>query len=170
MYPHSYQNKVNNAQGHSFESIVMAGCQYYKLHNRAEIDKTPEPFRVIEKHHSGIFTGRFTSRAQPDFQGTLQGGQSIVFETKYTRTDRLNRGILTPAQMEALERHYNAGAVSGVCAGIGDEFFFVPWIVWRNMKQIYGRQYVRADDIQGYKVKFSGAVLFLDYVKGINKL
>lgn len=90
-----YQNKVNNAQGHFFESAIKAACTLYSDRERADVDKTPEPFRVLEKSRDGKFKGRFTARAQPDFQGTLDGGRSIVFEAKYTTTDRLKWDVLT---------------------------------------------------------------------------
>ena len=106
-----YQNTVNNAQGHFFEDAIKAGCAYYSARGRAEIDKTPEPFRVMEKLGGGIFKGRFTAPAQPDFQGTLAGGRSIVFEAKHTTTDRLKRDVLTGEQQDTLERHAASGAV-----------------------------------------------------------
>lgn len=158
-----YQNMVNNAQGRSFEDYIKAGCALYSRQGRAEIDKTPEPFRVLEKLKDGIFKGRFTAPAQPDFQGTLAGGRSIVFEAKYTTTDRLKRDVLTEEQQDALERHRNRGAVSGVCAGIGNNFFFVPWVIWRDMKEHFGRKYVTAADLEPFRVRFNGAVLFLDW-------
>lgn len=157
-----YQNMVNNAQGRSFEDYIKAACALYSRQGRAEIDKTPEPFRVLEKLKDGIFKGRFTAPAQPDFQGTLAGGRSIVFEAKYTTTDRLKRDVLTEEQQDALERHRNRGAVSGVCAGIGNNFFFVPWAVWRDMKEHFGRKYVTAANLEPFRVRFNGAVLFLD--------
>ena len=159
-----YQNKVNNAQGHFFEDYIKAGCRFYALRERAEIDKTPEPFRVLEKSRDGIFRGRFTAHAQPDFQGTLAGGRSIVFEAKYTTTDRLKREILTDEQQKALESHRARGAVAGVCVGIKNDFFFVPWTVWWDMKERFGRKYVTAADLEQWRVKFNGAVLFLDYI------
>ena len=159
-----YQNKVNNAQGHFFEGAIKAACALYSERERADVDKTPEPFRVMEKGRDGIFTGRFTARAQPDFQGTLAGGQSIVFEAKYTTTDRMKRDVLTKEQQDALERHAARGALAAVCAGIGDKFFFVPWQIWRDMKQLYGRKYVTAADLEPWRVRFNGAVLFLDYI------
>lgn len=166
-----YQNSVNNAQGNQFEGMIKAACLTYSFQDRAEVDKVPEPFRVTQKHGNGQFTGRFTAAAQPDFSGTLAGGKSICFEAKYTTTDRLQRSILTEEQMESLERHTQLGAMTGICAGIGDQFFFVPWIIWKHMKQIFGRQYVKAADIEEYRVKFTGAVMFLDYIhpQGGNK-
>ena len=41
-----YQNKVNNAQGHFFEGAIKAACALYSERERADVDKTPEPFRV----------------------------------------------------------------------------------------------------------------------------
>lgn len=118
---------------------------------------------MLEKLAGGIFKGRFTARAQPDFQGTLAGGRSIVFEAKYTTTDRMKRDVLTQDQQDALERHARRGAVAAVCAGIGSDFFFVQWEVWRDMKERFGRRYVTAADIEHWRVRFNGAVLFLDY-------
>ncbi|WP_312059368.1 Holliday junction resolvase RecU [Anaerotignum sp.] len=159
-----HQNAVNNAQGHLFESTILAGCNTYREDGRAEINKTPEPFRVLNKGNDGMFMGRFTAHAQPDFQGTLDDGRSIVFEAKTTTTDRLKRDILTVEQQNALERHLNLGAVAAVCVSIEDKFFFIPWEIWRDMKNHYGRKYVTAEDIEEYQVKFNGCVLFLDYV------
>jgi len=72
------QNSINNARGQDFESLILAACHKYNMSGKAKIDKTPEPFRVTSKSGGGIFTGRFTSLAQPDFQGTLAGGQSVL--------------------------------------------------------------------------------------------
>lgn len=161
-----YQNAVNNAQGQAFEGYIKAACEIYKTRKRADIEKTPEPFKVTQKHGNGLFTGRFTARAQPDFEGTLAGGRGIVFEAKYTTTDRLKRGVVTDTQMGTLTRRDELGALAAVCAGIGDKFYFVPWEVWRDMKERFGRQYVTQADLEPYRVRFTGAVMFLDYAKG----
>lgn len=157
-----YQNKLNNAQGQHFEREILAGCKMYERYKIAVIDKTPEPFRVTSKSRNGIFTGRFSTPAQPDFQGTIYGGRSIVFEAKRTSKDRITRNVLTDTQMDTLEVHNRLGALCGVCVSIQDDFFFIPWKVWRDMKELYGRQYIKADDIEQFRVKFDGAVHFLD--------
>lgn len=161
-----YQNAANNAQGHLFESAIEAACNAYREDGRAEINKTPEPFRVLNKSSNGMFMGRFTAHAQPDFQGTLMDGRSIVFEAKTTTSDRMKRDVLTVTQQNALENHMNLGAVAAVCICIEDKFFFIPWIIWRDMKGHYGRKYVTANDVEEYRVKFNGSVLFLDYIYG----
>jgi recombination protein U len=156
----------NNAQGHIFEDAITRACKLYAMQGKATVDKTPEPFRVLHKQRDGIFTGRFTALAQPDFQGTLNNGQSIVFEAKYTTTDRISRNVLTQEQQETLEAHHLMGAQTAVVCGIQSDFFRIPWVIWRDMKQIYGRQYLQATDIEQYRIKFDGAVRFLDYIGG----
>lgn len=93
--------------------------------------------------------------------GTVYGGRSIMFEAKRTSKDRITRNVLTDTQMDVLEKHSRLGALCGVCICIQDDFFFIPWNVWRDMKEMYGRQYLKPDDIEEYKVKFDGAVHFL---------
>lgn len=157
-----YKNRQSNAQGQHFEREILAGCKMYQQYGIATIDKTPEPFKVTKKNHkTGEFTGRFGKHAQPDFQGTMHGGRSIVFEAKQTSKDRINRNVLTDTQMDVLEKHNRLGALCGVCVNIQDDFFFIPWNVWRDMKEMYGRQYLKAEDIEEYRVKFDGAVHFL---------
>lgn len=161
-----YRNRLNNAQGQHFEREILAGCGMYAKHGIAVIDKTPEPFKVTKKNHkTGEFTGRFGKHAQPDFQGTLKGGRSIVFEAKRTIQDRITRNVLTDTQMDVLEEHNRMGALCGVCICIQDDFFFIPWNVWRDMKEMYGRQYLKAEDIEEYKVRFDGAVHFLQNIE-----
>lgn len=163
-----YRAGVSNNRGHEFEEAIRQACVIYAMQGRAKVEKTPEPFRVLEKRENGIFTGRFVAHAQPDFQGTLDGGRSIIFEAKYTTTDSMKRDVLTPTQMETLEVHSQRGALAGVCAGIQDRFFFVPWEVWRDMKKYVHRLYVTAEDLEGLRVRFNGAVLFLDYVHKVD--
>lgn len=159
-----YQNAINNARGHNFEGFILAACARYSAQGRAVIDKTPEPFRVTSTEGGGRFTGRFIAHAQPDFQGTLNGGRSICFEAKYTTTDRMRRNVLTETQIDTLEQHSALGACAAVCVGIRDEYFFVPWAGWRDMKKHYGKLHVKAVDLEPYKVKFNGAVMFLDCI------
>lgn len=157
-----YKNRQNNARGQHFENEILAGCKLYERHGIATIDKTPEPFRVTSKNHkTGEFTGRFGKHAQPDFQGTLHGGRSILFEAKQTSKDRIARNVLTDTQMEVLEKHSKLGALCGVCICIQDDVFFLPWNVWRDMKELYGRKYLKAEDIEEYKIWPDDAVHFL---------
>lgn len=158
----SWRSIGNNAHGHQFENYVKGACGYYSQIGIAEIEQTPEPFRTTTTNRDGTFTGRFTANAQPDFKGTLKGGRAIIFETKYTSTDKIRKNVLTANQEACLQKHYKMGALVGVCVGIKDTFAFIPWEIWNNMKETYGRQYLNVNDIEKFKVRFNGHVLFLD--------
>lgn len=160
------KNRRNNIQGQHFEGEILAGCRFYEHRGIALIEKTPEPFRVLKKERNGLFTGRFTAHAQPDFKGTLKNGQAIVFEAKATTKDKIERNVLTDTQISTLRKHHELGAVAGVCVSINYECFFVPFEVWDEMKDIYGRKYIKAADIQDYKSSYDGAVHFLDQIEG----
>ena len=79
----------------------------------------------------------------------------------------MKRDVLTETQMETLERHHRCGALAAVCVGIQDRFFFVPWPVWRDMKEAFGHMSVSAAELEDFRVRFTGAVMFLDYAHKI---
>jgi penicillin-binding protein-related factor A (putative recombinase) len=162
-------SRVNNAQGKNFENQIMSACLGYLYEGRACIDKIPEPFGVSKKdQQTGMFKGRFfgNKKAQPDFQGTLKGGKSIIFEAKTTTKDKISLKVLSSHQEALLEKHYQLGAITAVCVGINNDFYFVPYALWRLCKEQWDRQYFTKEDLKEYKVRFNGAVNFLDFVNG----
>lgn len=165
MINRSYQGRINNAQGQLFEGRILAACEYYRQIGRADIHKTPEPFRCLHKTANGRFTGQFISKAQPDFCGTLQGGDSIIFEAKYTLKDQISKNVLTTKQVNALETSRDMGAYTFICFGIKDQAFAMPYFVWADMKNRFGHSYVTRQDAQQYKVKQDlNCILFLDKI------
>lgn len=140
------------AVGKSFEELIIYQCREYQKHDIAMIDKTPEPFLVLKRTKDGLFSGRFTgSKAQPDFQGTIKGGRSVILEAKYTSKDRMRQDVLTDTQAELLEIHQRLGALCLVVCSISGKNFSVPYNVWSNMKGLYGRKYVTVEDLQKYE-------------------
>ena len=160
-----YKNDNKQRAGPFFRGVHKSRLRPIRPAGPGGDRQTPEPFRVTAKDRkNGTFSGRFTARAQPDFQGALDGGRSIVFEAKYTTTDRMKRAAVTDEQMKCLQHNHERGALAAVCVGIQNNFFFVPWLIWDDMKNLFKRQYVTAGDLQDFRVKFNGSVLFLDYV------
>lgn len=144
--------------------MIEGACRGYKAKGIAKIEKMPEPFRCIKKNHQQhTATVRFTAKAEPDYIGCLQGGSAIVFEAKYTDTNRMHQEAVTKAQAASLDKYMALGAQTNVCIGIQDEYFMIPWRVFSNMKKLYGRKYVTAADVMAYRVKFDGTVRFLEY-------
>lgn len=158
------QGQRNNAQGHHFEDYISGGCRYYEDEGIAKIQKTPEPFRTLRKYRDGTATVRFTGNAEPDYIGCYEGGDLVVFEAKRTLTDKMKQNAVTEHQWKSLDKYDELGANAGVCVSIGGDAFWINWQIWKNMKKVYGRKYIMAADIQPFKVKFNGSVLFLDAV------
>lgn len=160
-YNQQSRNRSSNDLGKNLEDLILKACIYYRMKGMAEIDRTPEPFRVKKIAKDGTFTGRFIGLAQPDFQGTLNGGQSIVFEAKATRTDKLVRTVLTNEQKERLDFHHQLGAISGVCCSVKKTYAFVPWEDWLKMKELFGHQHLTEADLKKYEVPTPGYIDFL---------
>lgn len=157
----------SRAAGAAFEKLIEVSCEVYKNKELAYIEKTPEPMRPVSKpDKEGKFKAIYTAAAQPDYKGTLSGGRAVVFEAKHTDSDTMKQERVTPAQAEALRIHYELGALCFVLISIKDRCFAIPWEVWDNMKQIYGRKYITASDVKEYEVKIKAnkSSVYLDFL------
>lgn len=81
------QGSISHALGESFEAQILTACEYYRSACYAEIDKTPEPIKVISGRHqnpSGCwsFEAVFTKQAQPDFQGTIDAAAALYLKPR----------------------------------------------------------------------------------------
>lgn len=151
----------SRAAGEQLERMIEASCLHYRLKGIAEIEKTPEPSRQLTKmDRYGRFTACYEKRAQPDYKGTIAGGRSVVFEAKHTDADRLQQSAVTEEQEKRLNWHAKLGAECFVLVSFGfRQFFTVPWEVFRTMKERYGRKYIKPEDIQQYRVEYTGGVI-----------
>lgn len=168
----SYRSAIANDRGRTFEAMLIEGCKHYRRAGIAEIDKTPEPFRVSRKLGEGMFQGRFGRAAQPDFQGTLIGGKSVIFEAKSTSSNRIQRCALTQEQINVLQRHHELGAIAFVAVELGNGVYTVPWSIWRDMHSWFGRQYITEKELQMmFQVPYTyHGVMFLGHVARMQEL
>ncbi|MCI8620234.1 MAG: recombinase [Oscillospiraceae bacterium] len=144
---------ISKAKGKNFETRLDASFTYYKERGSAIVEKTPEPMRPVKPMGNGKFISYFEKKAQPDYKGTLNGGRTVLFEAKYTSTDRLEQSRVLPGQADYLDRHQALGARCFILAGFGSgEVYNVPWDVWKNMKEKFGRKYVTETDLEPYRV------------------
>lgn len=160
------QGKQANLDGHCFEDIISASCGWYYDQKLAHIEKTPEPMKVLRPlpGKKNQFAACFVKQAQPDYKGTLRDGQAVVFEAKYTGADRIERSRLTTVQAEGLEMHNRLGACTFVLIAFDfRDYFRIPWEMWRDMKQRFGRLYIKPEEIGEHRVEYvGGLVRFLD--------
>ena len=118
------------------------------------IDKTPEPVKIIQRLEGGRFKAVYDKKAQPDYKGTLKGGRSVMFEAKYTSSDRITADRVTEAQWKYLDQAAALGAWCYILAGFSSgNVYKIPWEVWAKMKDFFGRKYVTENDLKQYLVQ-----------------
>lgn len=159
-HQHTIQGYRNKYSGQLFENIITASCHYYYQQKKALIIKTPEPMKPIKDLGGGKFVAYYEKHAQPDYKGTFSTGQTVIFDAKHTEEDRLKQSAVTPAQTESLNKHYEFGARCFIVVSFGfQQFFNIPWEVFREMKERYGRKYIKPEDIPEYRVQFNGSIV-----------
>lgn len=156
------QGKKNREAGKAFEERLDRTFAYYTDKGYAQIDKTPEPFKIIRRLENTRFIGCFEKHAQPDYKGTLKGGRTVIFEAKYTNSDRIQQDRVTAAQWSYMEQATALGARCYVLCGFRNgKVYRIPWKVWQTMKETYGHKYVAENDITCYRVADSWNDLLL---------
>ena len=129
--------KQARVAGNYFENMISASCEYYRDRGIAKIEKTPEPMKPLgAKNRKGQFLACYTKQAQPDYGGTLKGGQSIYFEAKHTDDDRIYYpGISGLEGYHTLhtEAKEAGGVFSFELAGTFDPVTFVNNLHWLKL-------------------------------------
>jgi len=150
------QGQISRAKGIQFESEIDRAFDYYKQTGYAAVEKTPEPMHIIQRLENGKFIACFEKKAQADYKGTIKGGRTVIYEAKYTSTDRIEQSRVSAEQTEYLDLHNELGARCFVICGFrSGAVFLVPWAVWRTMKEKFGHKYVTEENLKPYSVKRS---------------
>lgn len=143
------QGKRNREEGKEFEKRIDEAFAYCRSKGSALIDKTPEPTKVIKRLDGGKFIAVIEHKAQPDYKGTLKGGRSVMFEAKYTSSDRIQASRVTDTQADYLTKAAALGAHCYILAGFkSGGVYKIPWEIWRDMKEYFGRKYIMESDAQ----------------------
>ncbi len=165
----SAQGAISRANGEQFERMIMAAAAYYEEQGISVIDKTPEPMRVLRPYDRrlGQFVCCFSKQAQPDFKGILMDSTMILFDAKHTDRTQISRGVVTYEQEECFERYMKLGAMCFIVASLGfRKYYRIPWVVFRDMKKIFGHKYMNEQELEQYRIFYKGGVLrFLDGIE-----
>ena len=159
----SQRGRQSRIIGDHFEGIIAASLRWYEDKGVACIEKTPEPMKPLRApNRQGQFLACYIKAGQPDFKGTLTGGRSVVFEAKHTDSDRIEYSRLTDEQVEKLSTHHKLGAAAFVLVSFGlQDFYRIPWEIWRDMKAIYGHKHIKQTELEPYRVQYIAGVLKL---------
>ena len=165
------QGKLSRERGKSFEETVDIICQVYEKNGFARIEKTPEPMKILKYLDGGKFEAVFEKSAQPDFKGVIKGGRTVVFDAKYTESDRIRYQVLSDFQRETLLEYSQLGAMAFVLVGFSNgKIYKIDINEWNNMKQDFGRLYIKQEELDKLNNKEvvsskNGIVDFLNLLK-----
>ena len=147
------RGKKNRAEGKAFEAILDRSFDYFNDKGFCQIDKTPEPMKILKRLSNVRFIACFLKKAQPDYKGTIKGGRSVMYEAKYTSRDRAEQSIVNEEQTGYMDKASTLGARCFILLGYSTgAVYCIPWHVWSEMKRYYGRKYVTEKDIQQYRI------------------
>jgi recombination protein U len=145
---------LSRERGKAFEARIDASLEYYRSRGYAAVEKTPEPMKPLKDLGNGRFVACYEKKAQADYKGVIKGGREVVFEAKYTDSDRLLQDRVTKEQTEYIEAHAVLGARCYVIGGFSSgSVYLIPWAVWSDMKNQFGRKYATEADLEPYKTK-----------------
>lgn len=145
--------RKNREEGKEFERRIDEAFAYCRSRGSALVDKTPEPTKVIKRLEGGKFIAVIDKKAQPDYKGTIKGGRSVMFEAKFTTSDRITADRVTESQAEYLTKAEALGARCYILAGFSSGGVYrIPWKEWSNMQAYFGRKYVKETDLEDYRV------------------
>ena len=155
-----YKSKYNGAR---FELIIEHACSVYAHKGIAMIEKTPEPLKMIRAGRGNEVVAVFEKKAQPDFQGTLQGGRSIVFEAKHTNGTNIEFDRITPTQHKYLAKHDALGARVYIIISFSfKRFFLVPYFNWTGLEEVLNKKSANLQDLKKYEIDLERG--FLDFL------
>lgn len=160
----SASNRATRAEGRMFEESILRACEVYKANGTAVINKVPEPRRVVGRTggRSSLMICCNEKKSDPDFEGSVSpDGRCIIFDAKATHKDRMEKIVLTEHQREIMEAHFACGSDCYIAISFDFKaYYFLPYALWRDMKEVFGRQYILPEDeqIQPYLVPFDVTV------------
>lgn len=135
--------------GKEFEQRVQAICEIYELNNLARIEKTPEPMKILKHLENGKFETVFEKAAQPDFKGVIKGGRCVVFDAKFTESEKITFRILSDYQRKVLLKYDELGAIAFVLVGfINGAIYNIDIHTWEHMKEKFGRYYIKQEELE----------------------
>lgn len=162
----SMRGRQSRENGLFFESMILDAARFYESKGISVIDKTPEPMKIIsvQNRKLGRFVACFAKQAQPDFKGILMDSTMVLFDAKHTDQGKLERSVVSEEQERCFERYMKLGAICFVVVSLGFESYYrIPWVVFRDMKKIYGRKHMKPEEMEPYKIKYAnGTLKFLE--------
>lgn len=94
----SYANR-----GMVSENIIEITCKQYEERGLAVIRKVPTPVKVLINKR-GRISGFYEKKSTVDFEGTIQGGKSVAFDSKETKLKSLPLDNIQEHQVDYMKK------------------------------------------------------------------
>lgn len=164
------QGQINRGLGKNFEEEIEGICEFYRRNHLALIEKTPEPMKILKHIENGHFETVFTKSAQPDFKGTLKGGQTVVFDAKFTESNKITYQALSDFQRETLLAYRELGAKAFVLVGFADGAIYpIDIKIWSKMQNVFGHKHIKQVELENGEFRAKpkkGIIDFLGMMEG----
>ena len=158
--------RINHGTGENFEEQITSICKLYESKKLAKIEKTPEPMKILKHIEDGKFETVFTKAAQPDFKGTIKGGKTVVFDAKYTESDRIRYQVLSDYQRKTLLEYKELGALAYVVVGFENGAIYrIDIETWAGMKENMGRMYIKQEELEDMCLEAKNVNGIMDFLK-----
>lgn len=169
----SYANR-----GMDFEALIEFSNRQYETQGLAVINKRPTPVKIIQKLAGGWIKGFVEKQSTVDFDGTVRGGRSIVFEAKQVKSEtRFDLRNIEQHQVDYLAKCHKMGGISFVLIEVVAmrTIFLLPyetlnyyWI--RKQQGIRGTQSIPFDDLEVNAWVVRSGRVPVDYLPIVNKI
>lgn len=156
--------KISNKKlGNQFENMINRTNNFYDKKEYARITKSNEPITVTRFSKGQIRGGFFKAKSDPDYSGTMNNGQSIVFEAKHSTGTNIPFSQVKEHQERELLKHKKLGAKSFLLIGFHFERFYKINIdEWVNLKNTINKKSLNEKDLSQYSFYIKNGVL--DYL------
>ncbi|MEK8133135.1 Holliday junction resolvase RecU [Paenibacillus filicis] len=117
-----------------FEALIERSNERYDADGLAVVNKRPTPVHVTGKAR-GRVTGYFEKPSTVDFDGTLVGGRSVVFEAKQVKkANRFDLDNIHDHQVEYLAKCHQLGGIAFVLIEIvmSQTVYMLPYPTFKS--------------------------------------
>lgn len=164
-------------RGIAFENLIDYTNRIYEHKGLAIINKRPTPVKILGNNGRTVH-GYLEKPSTVDYDGTYQGGKSIVFEAKSIKElDRFDLKNLHDHQVEYLKKCHDCGAISFILVEFTKHrtIYLMPYetlqYYWnRRKKGVRGTASIPLEDFEVNAYQVTGGSVPVDYLSVVNKL
>lgn len=162
-------------RGMSFEMVINLVNNQYKGRGIALINKRPTPVKVLKSKGTKVISGYYEEKSTVDYDGVYQG-KAIVFEAKSTQRNHFPLSMVSPHQVDYLDRANRNGAIAFLLVELSKlhRVYLLPYeqlAGYLKRARQGGRKSIPLDELEVYAYEVErGRGVPYDYLAAVDKL